>query len=115
MFFPIVCFVGGLILMGKTKPVTRVKKISCLGPKSGIVYQVEDFPEIAAVVVRAPNGRAAALFTRVAVREPGKPGLTYHHGSGEPSLLAAIRADFGVEQKLASVKPIQPKNEEKTS
>jgi hypothetical protein len=97
MFIPVVCFVSGLLAMGRTKPVTKVHKIQCLGPKSGIVYQVEDFREIGVVVVRAPNNQAIAQFLRAAAREPGKPGLIYQHGQGAPQLLAAIRSDFGVE------------------
>ena len=53
-FIPLCCLLVGAAAMGKTKSETRVKKITCLGPKSGITYQVEDFPEVGAVVVRAP-------------------------------------------------------------
>lgn len=105
MLFPMLCFVGGLLVMGRTKPITVVNKLVCLGPRSGIVYIVEDFREIGVVVVRAPNKQAFAQFLRAGVREPGKPGLVYQHGEGNPSLLAAIRADFGVEpKKPAAVK-----------
>jgi hypothetical protein len=97
MIIPALCFFGGLALMGRTKPDTKVHKLVCLGPKSGIVYQVEDFREIGCIVVRAPNKAAIAQFIRAGIREPGKPGLIYQHGQGDPRLLAAIRADFGVE------------------
>jgi hypothetical protein len=105
VFIPLVCFFIGLGVMGRTKPITAVRKIFCLGPRSGIVYQVEDFREIGTVVVRDPQKQAVAQFIRAGVREPGKPGLVYQHGMGNPTLLAAIRADFGVEpSKLAAVK-----------
>ena len=52
-FLPALAFVGGLVAMGRTKPQTGVRKLICLGPRSGIVYPVEDFPEIGVVVVRA--------------------------------------------------------------
>jgi hypothetical protein len=104
MFIPLICFFVGLGVMGRSKPITRVQKIFCLGPRSGIVYQVEDFREIGTVVVRDPQKQAVAQFIRAGVREPGKPGLVYQHGMGNPTLLAAIRADFGVEpQKLSAV------------
>ncbi|HWO09980.1 MAG TPA: hypothetical protein VNN80_10890, partial [Polyangiaceae bacterium] len=77
----------------------------CLGPRSGIVYPVEDFPEVGVVVVRAPGGRAIAQFLRAGVREPGRPGLIYQHGQGEPALLEAIKADFGVEPPKLSAVP----------
>lgn len=97
-FIPVLCFVGGLMAMGRTKPRTAVQKIVALGPRSGIVWQVEDFREIGTVVVRDPSGdRACAQFIRANVRSPGKPGLEWQHGFGDPTLLATIRADFGVE------------------
>lgn len=97
MIIPVVCFVAGLAAMGRTKPQTAVRKLLCLGPRTGIVYQVEDFPEIGCVVVRSPGGRAVAQFLRASVREPGAPGLVYQHGQGQGELLEAIRQDFGVE------------------
>lgn len=106
MIIPAICFVAGLAAMGRTKPQTAVRKIICLGPRSGIVYPVEDFQEIGTIVVRAPGGRAVAQFIRAAVREPGRPGLIYQHGQGDPQLLELIRRDFGVEpQKPAAVAP----------
>lgn len=97
MIIPAICFVAGLAAMGRTKPQTAVRKLICLGPRSGIVYPVEDFQEIGTVVVRAPGSRAVAQFIRAAVREPGRPGLVYQHGQGDPQLLELIRRDFGVE------------------
>lgn len=114
MFLPILCFVGGLIAMGRTKPQTAVHKILCLGPKSGIVYSVEDFREVGAVVVRAPGKRATALFLRAAAIEPGKPGLVYRSGQGDPTLLSAIRADFGVEPKKPVAVPAPKEAKEST-
>lgn len=93
---PAIAFVGGLVAMGRRAPKTAVRKLLCLGPRSGIVYPVEDFPEIGTVVVRAPGDRAIAQFLRAAVREPGKPGLIYQHGQGDAQLLELIRRDFGV-------------------
>lgn len=90
--------------MGRTKPQTAVRKLICLGPRSGLVYPVEDFPEIGVIVVRAPNKGAVAQFVRASVREPGKAGLVYQTGQGDPQLLEVIRRDFGVEPKpLAAV------------
>lgn len=104
MIIPAICFVGGLVAMGRTKPQTNVRKLLCLGPRTGFVYPVEDFPEIGTVVVRAPNKTALVQFLRASVREPGKPGLIYQNGSGDPRLIELIRRDFGVEpQKPAAV------------
>lgn len=95
-FIPVICFLGGLMAMGRTKPKTAVHKIVALGPRSGIVYEVEDFREIGTVVVRLGD-RACAQFIRLAVHERGKPGLAWQHGFGDPTLLAAIKADFAVD------------------
>jgi hypothetical protein len=104
VIIPIVCFVGGLVAMGRTKPQTGVRKLLCLGPRSGMVYSVEDFPEIGTVVVRPPTKTAVVQFIRASVREPGKPGLLYQNASGDPRLIELIRRDFGIEpKKLAAV------------
>src|SRR5262245_33642060 len=106
MFIPVVCFGLGLMAMGKTKPKTQVRKIVCLGPRTGIVYPVEDFPEIGTLVVRTPDGKAVAQFVRAAMRSPGAPGLIYQTGQGDPRLLEAMRKDFGIEPKpLTAVAP----------
>jgi hypothetical protein len=90
--------------MGRTKPKTGVRKLSCLGPRTGFVYPVEDFPEIGTIVVRAPNGSAIVQFLRACVREPGKPGLLYQNGNGDPRMVELIRRDFGMEPRpLAAV------------
>ena len=104
MILPVLAFVGGLAVMGRTKPQTGVRKLICLGPRSGLVYPVEDFPEIGVIVVRAPNKAAIAQFIRASVRETGKPGLIYQQGQGDRELLELIRQDFGVAPaKLAAV------------
>jgi len=111
-FIPAICFIGGLALMGRTKAETGVRKLTCLGPRTGFVYQVEDFPEIGTVVVRAPNKGAVVQFLRACVREPGKPGLIYQNGSGDPRFIELIRRDFGMEPRpLAAVpKPAEGKS-----
>lgn len=96
MIIPLACFLVGAMAMGSRAPKTKAVKLACLGPRSGYTYAVEDFREIGTVVVRAPAGRAVAWFTRVAMFEPGKPGLAWHHGVGDQAMLDAIRADFGV-------------------
>jgi hypothetical protein len=108
MIIPAICFVAGLAAMGRTKPQTAVRKLICLGPRSGLVYPVEDFAEIGTVVVRAPGGRAVAQFIRASVREPGKPGLVYQHGQGDPVALELLRRDFGLEPQKPAVVAAPP-------
>lgn len=100
MIIPLVCFVGGLFAMGRTKPQTAVRKMVCLGPRTGIVYSVEHFAEVGSFVVRAPGGGAVAQF----IRRGNEPGLVWQNGQGHPDLLEAMRRDFGVEaQKPVAV------------
>jgi hypothetical protein len=104
MFIPVACFIGGLVAMGRTKAQTNVRKLICLGPRSGFVYSVEDFPEIGTVVVRDPQKTAVVQFLRVSVREPGKPGLLFQNAAGDPRVVELIRRDFGITPKpLAAV------------
>ncbi len=108
MFIPIICFVGGLCLMGKTKPDTKVWKMIALGPKSGVVYTVEDFREIGTLVIRSPDKKATAQFVRARVRQPGKPGLVYQNGFGDPETLRVMLEDFAVMRKPEAVKSREP-------
>lgn len=112
MLIPVCCFIAGLVAMGRTKPTTRVYGMTCLGPKSGIVYQVEDMREIGVIVVRPPGKTAMAQFARASTRQAGTPGLIYQHGVGDPRLLDMIRQDFGGAAKPAAVGPrsTEPKN-----
>lgn len=102
---PIICFAGGLALMGRTKPESTVRKLVALGPRTGLVYQVEDLPDTQTVIVRAPGNRAVAQFLRASVRDGRSPGLVYSHGSGDPAALKAIANDFGVPSRAPAAVP----------
>jgi hypothetical protein len=105
VFIPALCFIGGLVAMGRTKPQTAVRKLVALGPRTGLVYSVEDLAEVGTVIVRAPGNQAIAQFVRASVRQPGAHGLVYQHGQGRPDVLDAIRRDFGVEMQRPAVAP----------
>jgi len=94
MFFPVLCFIAGVAAMGRTKPVTRIRKFASMGPKSGIVYTVEDLPEVGSIIVRAPKQAAIAQFIRNNVKTPGAVGFTFQTGQGDERLLAVMRQDF---------------------
>lgn len=94
MFIPLICFVAGVAAMGRTKPVTRVRKFAAMGPKSGIVYTVEDLPEVGSIIVRAPNKAAIVQFLRRSVKEPGAVGFVFQTGQGDPRLIDIMRQDF---------------------
>lgn len=112
MIFPILAFGLGLVAMGRTKPKTLVRKMICLGPRSGLVYTAEELPETGTFIVRAPDGKTIAQFMRASMREPGKTGLLWQTGYGDAQLLEAMRRDFAIEPKLAAApSPAAPKKE----
>jgi hypothetical protein len=94
MFLPIGCFLVGALVMGRTKPQTQVRKLTALGPRSGIVYTVEDLPEVGSIIVRAPGKAAIGQFLRRSVKDPRAIGFTFQTGQGDPRLIEAMRRDF---------------------
>lgn len=79
----------GAWFVGRTKPRTKVEKKTCLGPRSGVTYQVEDFPSAGFLVVKAPDG-SQGVFTRAV----NGPGLEYARGRGNPQTMQLMIADF---------------------
>lgn len=72
--------------MGKTKPTTRFRKYSVVGPKTGLTYEAEDIPEAGVLVVRGPG--ASAAFLR---KEGG--GFVFYNGAGNPDVMRRIVMD----------------------
>lgn len=92
MFLPIAAAVVGALAMGSTKPRTPYEKKTSMGPRSGLTYEVEDFPNAGFVVVRAPDG-SEGVFSR---KPPPETGFAWSRGRGNPGTLGAMRADFGI-------------------
>lgn len=93
MLLPAAAAVIGALVMGATKPRTRYEKKSAMGPRSGITYEVEDFPAAGFIVVRAPDG-TEGVFSR---RLPSDgTGFEWSRGRGNPGTLKLMRNDFGV-------------------
>ncbi len=91
---PIISGVVGALVMGATKPRTVCEKMRALGSRSGIHYEIEEFPSAGFVVVRAPDGTEGVLTRRL----PGDPrgtGFDWSRGRGHPGTLKLLRADFG--------------------
>jgi len=53
----------GAVLMGRTKPKTRMQTLQCFGPRTGTVYTAEIMPGDDVVVLHAPD-QTIALFQR---------------------------------------------------
>lgn len=89
--------------MGSTKPRTAYEKKRTMGGRSGINYEVEDFPSAGFVVVRAPDGSEGVLSRKL----PG-PGFEWSRGRGHPGTLELMRVDFGVSARSPSTKGGSP-------
>ena len=81
---------AGALLMGRTKPATRVRRKTILGRVSGKSYQVEDFEDAGFLVAKAEDGSASA-----ALKREGGRGLSWHRSlSGSAPALRALFADL---------------------
>ena len=79
----------GAVLMGRTKPKTRIKTETCFGPRTGVTYTVDILPGNSVVIVHAPDG-TAALFHR---------GITGRYGllqglKGQEATVKVMQKDF---------------------
>lgn len=79
--------------MGATKPRTAYEKMRAIGSRSGVTYEVEDFPSAGFIVVRAPDG-TEGVFSRHLPGDPRGSGFEWSRGRGHPAVLQAMRADF---------------------
>jgi hypothetical protein len=94
VLLPVFTAVVGALVMGSTKPRTACEKMRALGSRSGLTYDIEEFPSAGFVVVRAPDGSEGVLTRRM----PGDPrgnGFDWSRGRGNPGTLKVLRADFG--------------------
>jgi hypothetical protein len=80
----------GAALAGRRQPKTRYKRRECIGPRSGLVYRVEDFPEAGFIVVRTEDGAAQVTFDR----HPDTGLLRYVRSLGHPEAIALVRQDL---------------------
>jgi hypothetical protein len=79
----------GAIMMGRTKPKTRLRTYHCFGPRTGATYTVETLPGDVAAIVHAGDG-TIALFER---QENGTFRL--HKGlQGRHSTVEAMQKDL---------------------
>ena len=85
--------VVGAIFMQKKRPATDHKKRSAIGPKTGIVYEVDDFPKAGVIFVKAPDGTQVS-FKR---REPPAVGFEFVKAVGNPRVVEILRRDFSEE------------------
>ena len=89
MIVPIVVGILGLMLGGRTKPVSKHKKLLMLGPTSGAHYTVEDMPDSSIVIVHAKDGTVTTFN-----RDPQTGRLAFKVARGNPGTVSIVRGDF---------------------
>lgn len=88
MFFYVVAAVAGLMLGGRSKPLSRQQKMKMLGPNTGNHYAVEDIIDANVVVVHAGDG-TVVVFDR---EKSGK--LVYRQARGNMGTVELVKKDF---------------------
>ena len=89
MFVPIIAGIAGMWAASRGKPTSKVNKRQCLGPRSGLTYEVDEFTETGVIMIHAHG--AVGTF----IRKPNHaPGFKWVKGDGNPQVLAAMIRDF---------------------
>jgi hypothetical protein len=91
----VIAGVVSALAMGSTKPRTSYVKTRSIGSRSGVSYEVEDFPGAGFLVVRAPDGSEGVLMRKLG--PVGTPaGFDWTRGRGNAGTLEVMKQDFGV-------------------
>jgi hypothetical protein len=100
MLIPIAVGILGLMLGGRTKPISRHSKLVMLGPNTGYQYKTEDLPDSGIIVVHAPDGTSVTFD-----RDFESKRLRFKCAKGNPGTVDLIRKDFEPVQLQAVPKP----------
>ena len=98
MFIPIVVGILGLMVGGRSKPLSKHKKLLMLGPRSGEHYQVEDMPNSGIVIIHAKDNTVVTFN-----RDPETQKLKFKcaHGRNRGTV-DIVRQDFEEPPELVS-------------
>ncbi len=78
----------GAVIAQRRGPRTKCKKLTCIGPRSGQTYQVEEFPDSGFIVVRLGTG--VGTFQK----NKGSPGYTLTAAKGSKKAIDHMVTDF---------------------
>jgi hypothetical protein len=84
--------IAGAFLATRNAPKSRIQKMTCFGPRSGIVYQVDLVANLGIAIIHAPNG-TSAVFQQ---KPPPDAGFIFVRGAGSEAALAAMKKDLEV-------------------
>ena len=107
MFIPIIAACLGLMVGGRTKPLSKHKKMLMLGPRSGDHYNVEDMPDSGIIIVHAKDGTVVTFN-----RDPETSKLKFKMAHGRNrGTVDIVRQDFEEPAELpaSSAAPNNPK------
>lgn len=89
--FPLVAAaVVGAVLAHRNGPKTRFQKLRCLGPHSGLVYEVDFVPTLGCAIVHAPDGSSAVFQQNM----PPKGGFSFVRGRGTERIVESMKRDL---------------------
>lgn len=80
----------GAIVASRNGPRTKLKKMQCLGPRSGTIYDVDLVPNLGIIIVHGPMG-ASAVFQQ----KPGAgAGFMLVRGQGSVEVMNMMKRDL---------------------
>lgn len=82
--------IAGAVFAGRNAPRTKLKKLQCLGPRSGVIYDIDLVPNLGMVIVHAPNGSCAVFQAK----PPPATGFVFVRGQGPPDTIVAMKRDI---------------------
>jgi len=90
MFPYVAAAIAGAIIAGRNGPKTKLRKVTCMGPRTGIIYDVDLVPNMGVVIVTGPEG-SVGVFQQ---NTPPKMGFVFVRGQGRADVIEAMKKDL---------------------
>jgi hypothetical protein len=88
MFPYVIAGIAGMYVAGRNAPRTKFQKMKCLGPRTGLVYDVELIPLVGIVIVHAVDGTVGVF------QQNDKGRFLWLRGHGTPDTAKGMRLDL---------------------
>jgi hypothetical protein len=82
--------IAGALVVARSGPRTKLKKTQCMGPRTGIIYDVDLVPNVGVIIVHAPEGTVGVFQQNVAP----KVGFTFVRAIGRADVVDAMKKDL---------------------
>jgi len=83
----LVAGIVGAYLANRRTPAAKVNKMKCIGPVTGLTYEVEEFPEANSIIVRLNRSCVSLCKT--------SDGFRLLKADGDSTDIQSIKKDFG--------------------